>query len=134
MDEPLKLNENDQTTQGQVLSVTWVTRKIPGKVASIDYVCLPFLAKVTLGRVVSYRKPEQVRTSFLGRSLNTKEQSQRLRRSCLTLHVGCCELRSFAFLLGCADPGDTQGKVTVCVYSHRAGVGRPLHRGFESCF
>ena len=36
--------------------------------------------------------------------------------------------------LGCADPGDTQGKVTVCVYSHRAGVGRPLPRGFESCF
>ena len=36
--------------------------------------------------------------------------------------------------LGCADPRETQGKVTVCVYSHRAGVGRPLQRGFKSCF
>ena len=29
---------------------------------------------------------------------------------------------------------ETQGKVTVGVYSHRAGVGRPLQRGFKSCF
>ena len=65
MDEPLKLNERMIKPLRVRFSVTWVTRKILGKVASIDYVCLPFLAKVTLGRVVSYRKPEQVRTSFL---------------------------------------------------------------------
>lgn len=40
----------------------------------------------------------------------------------------------FPLPLGCADSRETWGEVTVCVYSHRAGVGRPLRRGFKSRF